>query len=256
MSISSISSQSIYQGYQSLASGKRINSAADDASGLAIAQKLSSQANGLDAGSRNVGMSKDMVNIADGALGSITDNLQRIRELSVQASNDLYTAEDKGAIQAEIDQLKQSISDTASQTQFNTISLLDGSKGSFQIASGPNPDGITVTMPNSTLDALGIADFDVTGNFDLSVIDQALDTVNSARSGLGATSNRLDSVLAYNANASYNTVASKSRIEDLDYPKAISEQKKNDLLRTFQTMMQRKRLENENGRVLRLFQTA
>ena len=157
--------------------------------------------------------------------------------------------------QAEIDQLKQSISDTASQTQFNTMNLLDGSKGSFHVAPGPNGDGLEIQMPNSTLDALGIADYDVTGNFDITAIDKALDTVNSARTGLGAMSNRLDSVQAYNANASYNTVASQSRIEDLDYSGAVSEQKKNELLRTFQMVMQRKHLENENGRVLRLFQS-
>lgn len=255
MSISSISNQNIYRSYQSLSSGKRINSAADDAAGLTIAQKLQSQANSYDVGSRNAGMSKDMVNIADGALGSITDNLQRIRELSLQASNGLYTASDKEAIQTEIDQLKQSISDTASGTQFNTMNLLDGSRDSFHVAAGSNGDGLEVQMPNSTLDALGIADYDVTGSFDLSVIDQALDTVVSARADLGATSNRLDSVMAYNANASYNTVASQSRIEDLDYSGAVSEQKKNELLRTFQMMMQRKHLENENGRVLRLFQS-
>ncbi|MCI8635894.1 MAG: flagellin [Eubacterium sp.] len=255
MSISSISNQNIYRSYQSLSSGKRINSAADDAAGLTIAQKLQSQANSYDVGSRNAGMSKDMVNIADGALGSITDNLQRIRELSLQASNGLYTASDKEAIQTEIDQLKQSISDTASGTQFNTMNLLDGSKDSFHVGAGSNGDGLEVQMPNSTLDALGIADYDVTGNFDLSAIDQALDTVVSARANLGATSNRLDSVMAYNANASYNTVASQSRIEDLDYSSAVSEQKKNELLRTFQMMMQRKHLENENGRVLRLFQS-
>ena len=110
-------------------------------------------------------------------------------------------------------------------------------------------------MPNSTLDALGIADYDVTGNFDISAIDNALDTVNLARAGLGATSNRLDSVMAYNANASLNTAASQSRIEDLDYPRAVSEQKKNELLQTFQMVMQRKHLENENGKVLRLFQS-
>lgn len=255
MSISSISNQNISRSYQSLSSGKRINSAADDAAGLAIAQKLQSQANSYDAGNRNAGMSKDMVNIADGALGSITENLQRIRELSIQASNDLYTAADKGAIQTEIDQLKQSISDAALGTQFNTMNLLDGSKDSFHVGAGPNGDGLEIQMPNSTLDALGIADYDVTGSFDLSVIDQALDTVVSARANLGATSNRLDSVMAYNANASYNTVASQSRIEDLDYSGAVSEQKKNELLRTFQIMMQRKHLENENGRVLRLFQS-
>lgn len=255
MAISSISNQSIYRDYQSLAGGRRINSAADDAAGLAIAEQLKSQANGYDVGTRNAGTSQDMVKIADGALGSITDNLQRIRELSIQASNGLYTQEDKGAIQAEIDQLKQSISDTASQTQFNTMNLLDGSKGSFHVAPGPNGDGLEIQMPNSTLDALGIADYDVTGNFDITAIDKALDTVNSARTGLGAMSNRLDSVQAYNANASYNTVASQSRIEDLDYSGAVSEQKKNELLRTFQMVMQRKHLENENGRVLRLFQS-
>ncbi len=255
MAISSISNQSIYRGYQSLASGKRITSAADDAAGLSIAQKLQSQANSYDIGSRNAGISQDMVNIADGALSSITDNLQRIRELSIQASNDLYTQEDKGAIQAEIDQLKQSISDTAFQTQFNTMNLLDGSKDSFHVATGPSAGGMDIQMPNSTLDALGIADYDVTGNFDISAIDNALDTVNLARAGLGATSNRLDSVMAYNANASLNTAASQSRIEDLDYPRAVSEQKKNELLQTFQMVMQRKHLENENGKVLRLFQS-
>ncbi len=255
MSISAISNQSIYRSYQSLSSGKRINSAADDAAGLAIAEKLKSQTNSYDVGTRNAGMSQDMINVADGALSSITDNLQRIRELSVQASNDLYTAADKGAIQAEIDQLKQSISDTASQTSFNTMNLLDGSRDSFHVAAGPNIDGLTVNMPNSTLDALGIADYDVTGNFDLSAIDKALETVTSARAGLGATSNRLDSVMAYNANASYNLTASQSRIEDLDYPGAVSEQKKNELLRTFNLMMQRKKLENENGRVLKFFTT-
>lgn len=256
MSISSISNQSIYRNYQSLSSGKRINSAADDAAGLAIAKKLESQSNGYDVGTRNAATAKDMVNIADGALSSITDSLQRIRELSIQASNDLYTQADKGAIQAEIDQLKQSISDTASQTQFNTMNLLDGSKDSFHIAAAPNADGLDIQMPNSTLDALGIADYDVTGNFDLEAIDRALDTVTSARAGLGATSNRLDSVMAYNTNASYNTVAARSRIEDLDYPGAVTEQKKNELLRTFHIMMKRKHLENENGRVLRLFQNA
>lgn len=254
MSISSISNQNIYRSYESLASGKRINRASDDAAGLAIANKLESQSNSYDVGIRNAGTSQDMLKVADGALGSIAESLQRIRELSVQASNGLYTDADRGAIQAEIDQLKQSISDTASQTQFNTKNLLDGTMGSFQTATGPNGDGMEIQMPDATLKSLGIEDYDVSsGNFDLSVIDDALEKVNSARSGIGASSNRLDSVMAYNANASYNLTASRSRIEDLDYPKAISDMKKNDLLRTFQMMMQRRKVENENGRVLQLF---
>lgn len=256
MSISSVSNQNIYTSYQSLASGKRINSAADDAAGLAIAQKLQSQANGYDVGYCNAATSKDVLNIADGALGSITDNLQRIRELSVQASNGLYTESDRGMIQMEIDQLKQSIADTASQTQFNTKNLLDGSLNDFHVASDANGSGMTFDMPNATLQALGIADFDVTsGNFDISVIDDALDKVSSSRGSVGATSNRLDHMMAYNANASYNTVASQSRIEDLDYAKGISDMKKQNLLNTYNVMMMRKKLEDENGRVMQLLRS-
>lgn len=255
MAVSSILSQNISHNYQSLASGKVINSAADNAAGLAIAEKLESQSNGYDVGMRNAGTTQDMLKVADGALGSITDSLQRIRELSVQASNGIYTASDKGAIQAEIDQLKQSISDTASWTQFNTKNLLDGTMGASNVATASNGNGLTVQMPNSTLEALGIADYDVTGDFDISAIDQALEKVSSARSGLGASSNRLDSVMAYNALASYNTTASQSRIEDLDYPKAISELKKNQLLETFSIMMQKRKEDDEGNRVVQLFRT-
>lgn len=256
MSISAISNQNIYRSYQSLASGKRINSAADDAAGLAIAQKLLSQANGYDVGTRNAGTSQDMTKVADGALSSITDNLQRIRELSIQASDFLYTDGDRGAIQAEIDQLKQAISDTASQTQFNTMNLLDGTMGSSHVAAGPDGTGLDFQMPNAMLQVLGIADYDVTsGNFDLDVIDKALDMVSSARSSLGATSNRLDYILEYNGYASFNTTASQSRIEDLDYPQAVSEMKKKQALSMYSLMMQRKKLENENGRVLQLFRS-
>ena len=256
MAISSISNQNLRRNYQSLASGKRINKAADDAAALAIAQKLLSQKNGYDAGYRNAGTSQDMLNVADGALSSITDNLQRIRELGIQASNFMYTASDRGAIQAEINQLKQSIADTASQTQFNKMNILDGSMNHSHVAAGPNGGGLEIHMPNSALEALGIADFDVTsGDFDLSVIDDAIDKVSSQRSSMGASSNRLDSVMAYNANASYHLTASQSRLEDLDYPKAVSDLKKNQLLETFQVMMRRKHLENENGRVMQLYRS-
>ena len=142
MTVSSMSSQYMYRDYQSLSSGRRVNRAADDAAGAAIAQKLQSQENGYDVANRNVGTSQDMLKIADGALGSITDSLQRIRELSVQAYNGLYTDADRGAIQAEIDQLKQSISDTASWTQFNTKNRLDGTMGSSHVTAGPNGDGM------------------------------------------------------------------------------------------------------------------
>lgn len=251
MSISSINnSQNIYRNYNQLASGKRINSAADDAAGLTIAQKLLTQSNGYDVGKRNAATSQDMTKVAEGALGSITDNLQRIRELSIQASNTaVYGDSERGAIQQEIDQLKQSISDTASQTQFNTMNVLDGTMGTSNVAVNPDGSGMAIDMPDATLAALGIANFDVTGSFDISDIDKALEMVSSSRSEMGVTSNRLDYAMNYNSYASYNTTASRSRIEDLDYGPAISEMKKNEVLETYQLMMQKKQ-EDQNGRVV------
>lgn len=247
MSISSISSYGLQQNYRQLSSGKRINSAADDAAGLAIAQKLLTQSNGYDVGRRNAATSQDMVNVAEGGLSTITDSLQRIRELGVQASNTaVYTDSDRQKMQQEIDQLKQGISDAARNTTFNTMNLLDGKMGSSHVASNPDGSGMDINMPNGTLEALGIADFDVTGDFDLSVIDNALDKVSSDRSDMGATYNRLDYAMNYNSYASLNTTASRSRIEDLDIPKAVSDMKKNSLLEQYRMMMQKKQEEQNN----------
>ena len=142
--------------------------------------------------------------------------------------------------------MKESISDVAKNTSFNTKSLLDGSMGSSHVASGPDGSGMDINMPDATLDALGIADFDVTGDFDLSVIDGALEKVSSARSEMGATSNRLDYTINFNSYASYNTTVSRSRIEDLDFPKAVSDMKKNSILEEYRLMMQKKQEEQNN----------
>lgn len=253
MGISSIhNSQNLYRNYQQLSSGKRINSAADDAAGLAIAQKLLKQSNGYDVGGRNSATAQDMTRVADGAMSSVTDNLQRIRELSIQASNTaIYGDEERGAIQQEIDQLKQAISDTASQTQFNGKNVLNGTMGNAHVASDPNGGGMDIAMPDVTLASLGITNYDVTGNFDISGIDKVLSTVSSSRSSMGAVSNRLDHTINYNAYAAHNTIAARSRIEDLDYGAAVSDKKKNQVLEQYRLMMQKRR-EDENGRVVQL----
>lgn len=237
--------------YNQLSSGKKVNSAKDNAAGLAIIEKLRTQNNGYKVGARNAATSNDMIKVADGALGNITDSLQRMRELSVQASNTaIYGADDLSAIQGEIDQLKDSISSTASNTQFNTLNLLDGSMKESNVASNPDGSGTAIQMPD-ILNSLGIEDFDVTGNFDISVIDKALETVSGGRSSLGAQSNGLEYTINYNNTASYNLTASKSRIEDLDYGKAVSDLKKNQLLEEYRLNMQKKR-EEEFGRVVQL----
>ncbi|MEY8515825.1 flagellin [Lachnospiraceae bacterium 29-84] len=257
-SINSSRSQSLYwnqnmmRSYQRLATGKKINSAADNAAGLAIVQKMLTQSNGYDMGTRNAATSQDMINVAEGSLSTVEDSLQRIRELSIQASNDaIYGADDRAAIQQEIEGLKSSISDAARNTQFNGKNLLDGSMGSSHVASGPDGSGMDINMPNSVLESLGIADYDVTKDFDISVIDNALEKVSSARSGLGASYNRLSYTMNYNSYASLNVTASRSRIEDLDYGKAVSDKQKQDLLQEYRIMMQKKQ-QTENGRFIQL----
>ena len=253
-SIGAISSGSSYADYGKIASGKKIQSAADGAAELSIVEKEDAQVRGLNAGAKNIGSAQDMLKVADGAMGGITDYLQRIRELAVQASNTaVVTDSDRANIQMEIDQLKQGISDIASQTTFNTKPLLDGSNTEFQIATNADGASMTVSTADTTLAALGIANFDVTGNFDIADIDKALETVSAARSSAGAQSNALEYAYNYNTNASLNMTAAKSRLEDLDMPQAISEQKKQETLQEYALFMQRKKQEEEQNRLHAMF---
>ncbi len=254
MSISSIGG-SMTDSYAALASGTRITSASVDPAGLAIANKLETQSNSYDVGVDNAAISQSMVNVADGALGSIGDYLQIIRELSVQASNTaIYSDSEINSLQQEIDLMKHGITDVVKTTQFNTKNLLDGTMTNSNVATNPDGSGLTLNLPDVSLNALGIADYDVTGNFKLSDIDTALEKISSARSSLGASSNRLDSVMSYNSNASYNLTAARSGIEDLDMAEAISELKKNQVMQQYQLMMQKKEKEHEADGVVRLLQ--
>lgn len=253
-SIGAISSGSSYADYGKIASGKKIQSAADGAAELSIVEKEDAQVRGLNAGAKNIGSAQDMLKVADGAMGGITDYLQRIRELAVQASNTaVVTDSDRANIQMEIDQLKQGISDIASQTTFNTKPLLDGSNTEFRIATNADGASMAVSTADATLAALGIADFDVTGNFDIADIDKALETVSAARSSAGAQSNALEYAYNYNTNASLNTTAAKSRLEDLDIPQAISEQKKQETLQEYALFMQKKKQEEEQNKLHAMF---
>lgn len=251
--MSGISNISTYSDYRNLASGKRINTAADGVADLSIIENQTKQINGYDAGAKNIESGKDALNISDAALGNITDYLQRMRELAIQAKNGFLSDSDRGAIQQEVDQLKQGIANIADQTDYNGKKLLDGSNTSFSMVASSKGDEVSISAGNATLDALGIKDFDVTGNFSLDTIDNALDKITEQRSKAGAEYNGLDYAARYNANVSYNTTASKSKLEDLDYAKAVSEQKKNQTLQSYQIMMQKKKQENEAKRLSSFF---
>jgi flagellin len=251
MTISSISSQT---DYTALASGSRINSAADDSAGLAIANKLESESKGLSTGSSNAQAGQDLLKVADGALSSIQDSLQRIRELSVQASNNaIYSSGDIRSMQKEIDGLKQSIQDTAKGTSFNTMKLLDGSMADLNLATNPQGGGLKIQMVNSTLESLGIEDYDVTGKFSIKTIDDAIKKVSDARSSIGAKSNSLDHTVSANDYTSYLTDASRSKLEDTDYETEVTEQKKNEVLEQYRIFSLKAQQESESG-ILKLFQ--
>lgn len=243
----------IYDSYSHIASGKRINGAADDAAGLAIGQKLQRQENGLTASAENINDGIGALNVADGALDGIMDYLQRMRELGVKSMNGLYSDSDRQTYQAEIDQLKEGIQSLAKNTTLNEQKLLDGSMADLNLATNPDGSGMKIQMANSTLEELGIKDFDVTsGNFSLKTIDDAMKKVASQRSGLGASTNRLEYAYNYNTSASLEQLSSRSRLEDLDMPKAISDKKKEDLLSEYRNLMLRRQMEQESL-VTRLF---
>jgi len=229
--------------YQALASGKRINSASDDAAGLAIAKKMESEERALTAASENAGMGISAVNTADGAMNGIMDYLQSIHEVGIRAMNGLYSESDRQSMQMEINGYMSGIEQLARGTRFNEHTLLNGSMASMNIANNPNGTGMKIQMENSTLSALGLNGFSVMGDFDLSVIDKAISTVSNARSGLGASANALEHSVRYSNAAAEQQTASRSRLEDLDMAEAISEKKKDETLQNYRIMMQKKQME-------------
>ncbi|MBQ7564081.1 MAG: flagellin FliC5 [Lachnospiraceae bacterium] len=239
--------------YSALSSGKKINSAADGASELAILSKEDSQVKGYDAGSGNIRSGQSAAKIADGALSGVTDYLQRMKELALKASNGLLSNDDKKAIQSEIDQIKQGINDIASSTSYNEHKLLDGSEDSIDITGDGNGASNSVNNVNSTLDALGIKDFNVMGNFDIRDIDNALDKVSGGRSVTGADFNGLESMYNYNQVASYNTSASKSKLGDTDIGEYVTNLQKQQTLDTMKTLMQKKKEEQDGQETMKFF---
>lgn len=255
MNVGAISSQKgLFWSYTHLSSGKRINTAKDDAAGLAIANKMKVQEAGLKAGVENAGMAIGAANVAEGALGGMSDYLQRIRELAVRSMNGLNSNADKQIYQKEIDQLKQGIEGLARDTSFNEQKLLDGSMADMAIATSPNGGSMHIQMENSTLEALGIADLDVTSkDFSLDAIDRAMDMVTQRRASLGGATNALEYTRNYNNSASINQLSARSRLEDLDFPKAIAKKKQDEVLGQYRVAMLRRQMDQKRKSMTALF---
>lgn len=254
MKIGAISSQrDLFKTYSQLASGKRINSAKDDAAGLAIAKRMLRQETGLRVGAENAGMAIGAANVAEGALGGMSDYLQRIHDLALRSMNGINSDADKQMYQNEINQLKQGIESLAKDTSFNEQTLLDGSMADFSTAVSPSGGRMSIQMENSTLQALGIADLDVTSkDFNLDSIKKAMDMVSERRGSLGAATNGLQYVRNYNSSSALSQLSSRSRLEDLDFPKAISKKKQDEVMGQYRMQMIRRQMEQKKS-VMGLF---
>lgn len=231
--------------YQKIASGKSINSSSDNPSGLAISEKLSSQIKGISKGTDNGVNSSSLLKTADGSAESVGEQLLRIKELAVQASNGTLNAGDKKNIQFEIKQIKDSIKDTVSQSEFNTQKLLDGSFANKNSVTGADGSGIKLNIKSIQLEDLGIEDFDVTKDFDISDIDAAIEKVSETRSDIGSMNNSIERTNIYNSVSKENIIAANSKLEGTDIGKEIIKQKSNEIVELFKQNLQKTEMDNK-----------
>ena len=238
-----LSSNDLDQAQQRLASGLRINVAADDAAGLAISERMRTAQRGLNQAESNAQDGISVLQTAEGGLESINDNLQRVRELAVQAANDSLTDSDRKLIQVEVNELVEEIDRTASTVQFNNRQLLTNEFSTVDESGTAEMDGqaslnfhiganrneiITITVDDiqtATADALSMRDEDgnvieVTSH-DLAesaiqIATEAIDRVSSSRASIGGVQNRLEGAVEFLQIQQENTQASESRIRDAD----------------------------------------
>jgi len=208
-----------------LSSGKRINSAKDDAAGLAIATTMTSQVRGMNQGIRNGNDGISMAQTAEGALNEVTNMLQRVRELAVQSASGTYSATDRDNLQTEVDALQTQMTNVLSNTEFNGVKLFDGSAGTagvVKVQVGANSVD-TVDLTFSDLTTVSAATYSVAGTdgtaatTTMGTVDTQLAAISSARAGLGASQNQLESAVNTMTTGAINLSDARSRIEDTDY---------------------------------------
>lgn len=229
------SQNSLGTAIERLSSGLRINSAKDDAAGQAIANRMTAQVRGMTQAARNANDGISLAQTAEGNLNEINSNLQRIRELAVQAANDSNQASDRTSIDTEIQQRLSEINRIATSASFNGQKLLDGSIGStglnFQVGANnvTAEDVINIgseSLISASATALSINSISVSNHSSahsaIAAIDAALTMVDTARSNLGAIQNRFQSTIANLNNTINNLSAARSRIEDADYAVEVS----------------------------------
>lgn len=235
---------------QQLSTGRRINRAADDAAGLAIKENMTAQINGLNAAVRNANDAINLLQTADGAMGAISDMMQRQRELSVLAASDTYSTAQKTAMNTEYQALLTQIDLVASSTQWNSRNLLDGTGG---LLGGAGSYTFQIGANASQTMAVAVANQGTSGQLTsiagtllltatnaasaLSGIDNALSVLNANRSAIGAGINRLEHAINNLTNVAQNATESRGRVADTDYSKATSELARQQIIQQAGTAM-------------------
>ncbi|SEQ69170.1 flagellin N-terminal helical domain-containing protein [Sphingobium sp. YR768] len=256
---STAASMMLNNAMERLSTGKRINSAKDDAAGMGIAMMMTAQVRGITQGIRNASDGLSLAQTADGALAEMSNMLQRMRELTVQALNGTNDNDARSAIKTEMDQLATQITDEFTNSEFNGTKLFDGSSTSVHIQAGANAsNGLSIDLTDLSTDATlaavvngTVATVDVTdpafSAADLVKFDDAINSISAARGTFGAMQNRLESVITNLSTEMLSLTDSRSRIEDADFSHETTQLAKAQILSQASTAMLAQANQSQQG---------
>lgn len=229
---------------QKLSTGKRINKSGDDPAGLAVSSKFLAQIKGSNVAANNSSDAIAMIQTADGAMGEISNLMQRMRELAVQAATETYSTSDMSQMDTEYQELELEVVRIVEQTKWNTISVLDGSGGTSGVGSfiiqvgSDNAQSMTITIGDLAISSGSLADLDglavttqVSASLAISMIDNAFEDLNTKRAEMGAYMNRLEHALNNNLIFNSNMSDSNSRFQDTDFGNELANMAKLQILK-------------------------
>ena len=245
-----INAREMSNAMQQLSTGNRINSAGDDAAGVAVVQSMTAQIRGLNQAVRNANDAVNLLQTAEGSMVEQTNMLQRMRELAVQAANGTYSSTQRNYLQTEFDELGSQIDDISADTTWNGKQLLDatdatginGVSGQFDFQVGQDSgQTISVSIDDMSLSGLGADGLDIStasgASTAIETLDDALDLINAQRADIGAGINRLTYAADNLSNVSANVAASRSTIQDTDYASASTELSRAQIIQQASTAM-------------------
>lgn len=243
---------SLSKAMERLSTGRRINSAADDAAGLAIASRMTAEVRGLNMAVRNANDGISLAQTAEGGMNEIGSMLQRMRELSVQSASGTLTDPDRENLQVEVTELLAQIGDVATRTTFNDVALLDGTNATIDVQTGSNSgETVAITLTDVTAATLAVDAIDIGtaagADTALGLLDTAIDTISTAQATLGAAQNRLQTTVSNLTDRVTNINESRSRIQDADFSAETTQLARAQILSQASTAMLAQANQSQQG---------